>query len=196
MLVLDCLGSEQGARQRDRLVVRRCSQAIVVMAAVALHGGDGRVYWLQTLGKGDRPMRERPNWRFGSSVAVLLLAALVTGCTGTTDAIAPRGAPDHKPHLQLSPVSGGPGTIVRITASSCPTPPRSVNIGPSLFFHDSYGRTKTGATLGVGLREPVRHQRGSVAEGTYQVRSDDSVGPGLFVIFCGSTVLDGNFTVT
>ena len=102
----------------------------------------------------------------------------------------------HGPRLRLSRTSGGPGTAVKITATSCPVPPSSVNTGPSLFFHDSYNRTKTGAMSNVGFREPTRHQVGSVAEGTYRVASDDSTGAGLFVIFCGNAVLGAEFTVT
>jgi hypothetical protein len=149
------------------------------------------------LGKGGSPMRERGCWRVARApVVALVLVFLGTSCTGTQGASAPPGGVSQKPHLQLSRTSGGPGTTVRINASSCPMPPSSVNVGPSLYFHDSYNRTKTGAALNAGLREPKRHQHGSLAEATYQVTSNDSTGPGLFVIFCGTTVLDADFTVT
>jgi hypothetical protein len=159
-----------------------------------LVGSDSRVV---ELGKGGSPMGERGCWRVARApVAVLLLVFLVTSCTGTHGASAPPRGGSQKPRLQLSRTSGGPGTTVRITASSCPMPPSIVNVGPSLYFHDSYNRTKAGAALNAGLREPKRHQHGGLAEATYRVTSNDSTGPGLFVIFCGTAVLDADFTVT
>jgi len=75
--------------------------------------------------------------------------------------------------------------VVQITAVPCAPLARDIASLPSVFFHDSYNRTKAGAQSGQGYRIIPRHQVGNVVSAEYQVRPDDSTGPGLFVVFCG-----------
>jgi hypothetical protein len=97
--------------------------------------------------------------------------------------------------MALSARSGGPGDLVQIVVTHCPDVTGVQNEKPSVFFHDSYGMTKTGAENGQGLRFLPRQQVGDAVRSSYQLGTNDTKGEGLFVAFCGTGTADSSFDV-
>ena len=100
------------------------------------------------------------------------------------------------PEMHLSQSAGPVGTMVAISVSDCLHLPVG-DTESSVFFHDSYNRTKPGAQSNVGLRILVRNQEAdNVVTSSYVISSSDSLGEGLFVVFCGSGGPSAPFDVT
>ena len=83
-----------------------------------------------------------------------------------------------------------------LSVTDCP-PLAAGDTEPSVFFHDSYNRTRTGAQSNVGLRILSRNQAGdNVVTSRYVISSSDSLGEGLFVVLCGNGGASAPFDVT
>jgi len=99
------------------------------------------------------------------------------------------------PQISLSSVAGGPGSRIGISVSNCPPLSAIEARHPSVFFHDSFNRDG-GSQSGRGLRYIERKQGRSTVSASYVVQQSDSIGVGLFVVFCGGgQTADANFDV-
>lgn len=141
------------------------------------------------------------------ALAATLVVGLAAGCTSdgsasgggpltppraTTPVVTPSPTasqfPPVTPALRVTPGEGPRGTVVTVTGPGCPS--------GQLYFHDSYNFTGPGRLNDTGLRiAPFTQQPQGRVLAHYTVRSDDSLGRGIFVLVCAGGSPSGYFTV-
>lgn len=141
------------------------------------------------------------------ALVAILVAGLTGGCTSggpaggggsstptpaTTPVVTPSPTgslpPPVTPALRVTPGEGPRGTVVTVTGPACPS--------GQLYFHDSYNFTGPGRLNDTGLRiVPFTQQPQGRVLARYTVRSDDSLGRGIFVLVCAGGSPSGYFTV-